>query len=158
MRYVDETFVIQQEGQKHALLEHINNVDPAIKFTVGSNQENGTIPFLDTLVKPEADNALSIIVYRKPTHTDQYSQWDSHHYLAAKYSVVSTLTHRVRTVCTKPELLNKEMQHLRKTLTKCKYPKWALDKVERNSPIEAKKIVMQNLRKKTVTASVVRLQ
>ena len=30
-------------------------MDPAIKFTVESNQENGTIPFLDTLVKPEAE-------------------------------------------------------------------------------------------------------
>ena len=45
--------------------------------------------------------------------------------------MISTLTNRARTVCTKPELLNKEIQHLRKPLTKCKYPKWALDKVER---------------------------
>ena len=64
-------------------------------------------------------------------HTDQYLQWDSHHNLAAKYSVISTLTHRARTVCTKPELLNPEIQHLRKALTKCKYPKWTLDKIER---------------------------
>ena len=28
------------------------------------------------------------------------------------------------------ELLQKEKDHLRKALTKCKYPKWALDKVE----------------------------
>ena len=49
----------------------------------------------------------------------------------AKYSVISTLTDRAKTVCTKPQLLNNEIQHLRKTLTKCKYPKWALDKVER---------------------------
>ena len=53
------------------------------------------------------------------------------HNLVAKYSVSSTLTHRARTVCTKPELLNQEKQHLRKALTKCKYPKWAVDKVER---------------------------
>ena len=50
----------------------MNKVDPAIKFTVEGNQENGAIPFLDTLVKPEKDNSLSITVYRKPTHTDQY--------------------------------------------------------------------------------------
>ena len=31
----------------------------------------------------------------------------------------------------KPELLQKEKDHLRKALTKCKYPKWALDKVEK---------------------------
>ena len=64
-------------------------------------------------------------------HTDQYLQWDNHHNLAAKYSVISTLTHRARTVCTKPELCNQEIQHLRKALTKCKYPKWALAKIER---------------------------
>ena len=109
MRYVDDTFVIQQKRQKQTFLEHFNKVDPAIKFTVDSNQENGAIPFLDTLVKPEADNTLSITVYRKPTHTDQFLQWNSHHNLAAKYSVIVTLTHRVRTVCTKPELLYKEM-------------------------------------------------
>ena len=79
MRHVDDTFVIQWEGQKQTFLEDINKVDPAIKFTVESNQENGAIAFLDTLVKPETYNTLSITVYRKPTHTDQYLQWDSHH-------------------------------------------------------------------------------
>ena len=64
-------------------------------------------------------------------HTDEYLKWDSHHNLAAKYCVISTLIHRARAVCFKPELLNNEIQHLRKALTKCKYPKGALDKVER---------------------------
>ena len=118
MRYVDDTFVIQQEGHKQTFLEHINKVDPAIKFTVEGNWESGIIPFLDTLVKPKADNTLSITVYRKPTHTDQYLKCDSHHNLVANYSVISTLIHRARTVCTKPGLLNKEMQHLTKTLIK----------------------------------------
>ena len=62
---------------------------------------------------------------------DQYLQWDSHHHLSAKYSVISTLTHRAKTVCSNPELLQNEMQHLRKVLTNCNYPKWALDKVEK---------------------------
>ena len=34
------------------------------------------------------------MVYRKPTHVDQYLQWDSHPHLSAKYSVINTLTHR----------------------------------------------------------------
>ena len=49
--YVDDTFIIQQEDQKQNFLEHINQIDPAIKFTVESNEENSAIPFLDTLVK-----------------------------------------------------------------------------------------------------------
>ena len=128
---MDDTFVIHKEVNKQGFLQHINSVDPAIKFTVEDNKEDGSIPFLDTIVKPEADGTLSITVYRKPTHTDQYLQWDSHHHLSAKFSVIHTLSHRAKTVCSKPELLQQEKDHLRKALTKCKYPKWALDKVEK---------------------------
>ena len=70
MRYVDDTLVIQQEEHKQIFLDHINRLDPAIKFTVESNQQDGAIPFLDTIVKPEADNTLSLTLYGKPTHTD----------------------------------------------------------------------------------------
>ena len=108
-RFVDGTFVIQHESHKQLFLDHINSIDPAIKFTVECSQENGTILFLDTLVKPEANNSLSVSVYRRPTHTDQYSQWDSNHNLAAKYSVIGTFTQRAKTVCTGPELFNKEI-------------------------------------------------
>ena len=74
---------------------------------------------------PKADKSLSIKVYRKPMQTNQYLQLDSHHNLAAKYSVISTLTHRAKTVCIGPELFNKEIKHLRAALTKCTYHKWA---------------------------------
>ena len=96
-----------------------------------NNKEDGAIPFLDTIVKPETDGKLSIPVYRKPTHMDQYLQWDSHYHLSTKYSVISTLTLRAKTVCSNPELLQKEIQHLRKALTNCNCTKCALDKVEK---------------------------
>ena len=98
MRYVDDTFAIQQEEQKQTFLEHNNKVDSVIKFTVEGNQENGAIPFLDTIVKLEADNTLSLTVYRKPMHSNQYLQWNSYDNLVSKCSVISTLTHRARTV------------------------------------------------------------
>ena len=107
-RYVDDTFVIHKEANKQGFLQHINSVDPAIRFTVEDNKEDGSIPFLDTIVKPEADGSLSITVYRKPTHTDQYLQLDSHHHLSAKFSVIQTLSHRASTMCSNPELLQKE--------------------------------------------------
>ena len=105
-------------------------MDPAIKFTVEGNQGNGAIPFLDTLVTPQADNSLSITVYHKLTHTDQYLQWDSHHNLSTKYSVIGTLIHRAKTVCTRPELFQMELEHLREALVKCKYPHWAISRVQ----------------------------
>ena len=122
--------MIHKAANKQGFLQLINSVDPAIRFTVEDNKEDGSIPFLDTTVKPEVDGSLSIAVYRKPMHTDQYLQWDSNHHLSPKFSVIQTLSHRASTVCSNPELLQKEKDHLRKALTKCKYPKWALDKVE----------------------------
>ena len=46
-----------------------HRINPEIKLTLEGNQGNGAIPFLDTLVTPEADNSLSNTVYHKPTHT-----------------------------------------------------------------------------------------
>ena len=62
-RFEDDTWVIQQQASKQQFLEHINTVDPAIKFTVEGTQGNGAIPFLDTLITLQADGSLSNIVY-----------------------------------------------------------------------------------------------
>ena len=118
---MDDTWGIQQ-ANKQVFLDHINSMDPAIQFTVEGNQDSGAIPILNTLVTPQADHSLSITVYYKPTHTDQYLQWDSSHNLAGKYSVIGTLTHRANTVCTTPELLNEELEHLKKAVQSANTP------------------------------------
>ena len=129
-RFVDDMWVIQQQAHKQGFLDHINSIDPAIKFTVEGNQVDGAIPFLDTLVTPLADNSLSFQVYQKPTHTYQYLRWESHHCLSCKYSVIGTLTHRAKVVCTTPEPLKEELKHLRGALSRCKYPNWAINRVQ----------------------------
>ena len=70
----------------------------------------------------------TIFPWMNPQYPKQHSP---HCHLSATFSVVLTLSHRAKTVCSKPELLQQEKDHLRKALTKCKYPKWALDKVEK---------------------------
>ena len=127
---MDDTWVIQQHAHKQCFLDHIHSIDPSIKLTVKCDQENGAISCFDALVKPEADNSLSIKVYHKPTHTNQYVQWDSHNNLSAKYSVIGTLTHRAKTVCTTLGLLNEKLQHLKEAMVRCKYPRWAIKKVQ----------------------------
>ena len=69
-------------------------------------------------------------MYQKPTHTDQYLQWESHHSLSSKYSIIGTLTLRAKVVCTTLELLKDELKHLREALGKCKYPNWAISRVQ----------------------------
>ena len=69
MPVCDDTFFIQKDENKQNFLQHINSVDMAIQFTVEKNKEDGAIPFLDTIVKPETDCKLSITVNRKPILT-----------------------------------------------------------------------------------------
>ena len=57
----------------------------------------------------------STCVYRRPTHTDLYLQWDSHYNLAFKFSVINTLTHRAKAVCSNCELLKTELKHLKRS-------------------------------------------
>ena len=49
-------------------------------------------------------------------------------WLPGTVSLVPSSTGKI--VCTGLELLNKEIPHLREALSRCKYPKWAMDKVE----------------------------
>ena len=103
-------------------------MDPHIQFTTEDAKPDGSLPFLDTIVMPQPDNSLLTSVYRKSPHTDLYFHWDSHHHLSAKYSVINTLKHRARTVCSNQQLLKEEEDHLNKTLSNCKYPAWVLNK------------------------------
>ena len=107
-RFVDDTFVIIKKTQKDSFIRHINSIDEKIQFTMEDSKNDGSIPFLDTLVTPCSDGSLSTKVYRKPTHNDLYLQWDSHHTIAAKYSVVSTLHHRAKAVCSTQQPLEDE--------------------------------------------------
>ena len=95
-RYVDDTFVILETKYKEEFFHHINTVDSHIKFTVENTREDGSIPFLDSLITPNQDGSLQTKVYRKPTHTNQYLKWDSHHAILNKYSVISSLLHRAK--------------------------------------------------------------
>ena len=75
---------------------------------------------------PQPDNSLLTSVYRKPTHTDMCLHWNSHHHLSAKFSVINTLKHRAKRVCSNQQLLKKKEDHLNRVLRRCKYPEWAL--------------------------------
>ena len=131
LRYVGDTCVIQTEDHKQHFLELINSVGTAIGLKWKTTRRMVSSHSLILLINQKPMGKLSITVYRKPSHMEQYLQWESHHHLSARYSVINTLTQRAKTVCNKLDLLQKEMEHLKKALTPCKYPKWALDRVER---------------------------
>ena len=147
LSFVDDTFAIIPKADKDAFLDHINSIDSNIHFTYEDPKEDGSIPFLNMLITPDEEGRLNINVYRKPTHTDQYLHWDSKHAITSKYSVIGTLYHRARTVCSNPNQLQNEEKHLFKSLNKCKHPNWALNRVRLKSQTSAPKKSNQNSKK-----------
>ena len=140
-RFVDDTFVIMKKAHKEEFLTHLNSVDSNIQFTTEEPRPDGSLPFLDISITPDKDGRLDTTVYRKPTHTDQYLHWDSHHTISSKYFVVGTLHHRAKTICSNSQLLQQEEEHLSEALMNCNYPIWALNRVKMkiNNPAQKKK-------------------
>ena len=132
-RYVDDTFVVIKKCHQEEFFHHINSIEDSIQFTAEDTHADGTLPFLDVLVIPQPDGSLATTVYRKPTYTGQYLQWDSHHAISAKYSVISTLFHRANEVCSSNPHLVKEQDHIKQALTTCKYPRWALNMTQKKT-------------------------
>ena len=96
-RCVDDVHSATRKDQVNKLQEHLNSIDPHITFTIEPPGTDG-LPFLDTLTKP-TPNTIESTVYRKPIHTDRYLDYNSYHPISAKLSVIHTLTHRAKQVC-----------------------------------------------------------
>ena len=125
-RYVDDVFSIIPKGNHDTMLQYLNSIDPHIKFTIEQPNTEGGIPFLDTFPKPHGEDIV-VAVYRKPTHTDRYLDFNSSHPVSAKRAVVRALMDRAENVCSDPEILAKEIDHLSKVLHYNNYPQWMIN-------------------------------
>ena len=119
---MDDTQAVQKRQYVNSLFDHINSRHDKIKFTKEEENENQQLPVLDVLMTREG-NKVTTNVYRKPTHTDHYLQWDSHHPVAHKLSVVRTLYHRVGTHIKDEKLKKVEIEKIKSDLKKMWVPR-----------------------------------
>ena len=109
-------------------------LDPKIKFTIEEEQD-GCLPFLDTCVIVNDDGTLRTMIYCKPTHTDQYLNWDSNHQLEHKIAVMRTLLTRAETVFSDPSD-PEEVRHVKKALSTNGYKKWSFEIPRKNNTMD----------------------
>ena len=77
---VDDILEIVDRGQIQNLTDPLNQVDPTENIQLTFEEESdGEIAFLDTKIIRKPDGSIKLDIYRKPTHTNQYLQFSSHH-------------------------------------------------------------------------------
>ena len=74
----------------------------------------------DTLLKRN-NGKIFVLVYRKPTHTDQYLHYSSHHQISYPQSFVSSLFNRAYSIIINKDDLTKENAKIKQVLQKNGY-------------------------------------
>ena len=92
---MDDTFTVLNRRNVYDFLQHLNNQQPSIRFTMETENDK-KLAFLDTEVLRERDGRLTTSVRRKATHTDQYLAYDSHHPQSVKRGIVKCLYERAK--------------------------------------------------------------
>ena len=111
----------------HNFFHHINNLHQNIKFTM-KEESNAELVFLDTLLKRD-DGEISVLVYRKPTHSDQYLHYSSHHQTSCKECVVSFLFNIAYSIITSKDDLHKENSRIKQVLKENGYQESIIGKI-----------------------------
>ena len=93
---------------------HINSLHQNIKFPM-EEESHGQLAFLDILLKRN-NGEISVLAYRKPTHTDQYLHYSPHHQTSCMESVVFSLFNRAYSIITNKDDLHKENARIKQVL------------------------------------------
>ena len=128
-RFVDDVYSILTRTHLENFFHHISNLHQNIKFTM-EEESNGELAFLDTLLKLN-NGQISVLVYRKLTHTDQYLHYSSHHQTNCKESVVSSLFNREYSIITNKDDLHKENARIKQVLKENGYQESIISKIFR---------------------------
>ena len=100
--------------KKKLFFHHINNLHHNIKFIV-EEESNGEQIFLENLLK-QNNGKISVLVYKKHQHTDQYLHYSSHHQKSCKESFVSFSFNRAYSIIINKNDLAKENTRIKQVL------------------------------------------
>ncbi len=136
-RYVDDVFSIIKKHALDSFHNLLNSIDPDINFTI-EHEQDGRLSFLDISVSRN-NGRLITNVYRKPTHTDNYFDFNSHHDKQHKISTAQTLLHQAASLPNTSEGRQQEREHVLKALAANGYPQKFLADVEKKRALREQK-------------------
>ena len=99
---------------------------------------------MDVLVMRDMTNsAFHTEVFRKPTYTDMYLHFDSHHHAHVKTGIIRTLLQRSKRICNSEEALTKEREHVHKVFKNNGYTTGFINRAM--SPVQPKSTPEQEI-------------
>ena len=104
--YVDNTLVLAKLSDVPQILEAFNSFHPQIQFTF-EEFPNNIVHFLDLQI-----NSSDITIYRKPTHTGQYTHFSSFTPWSHKTAWIRALLNRAYQICSNQYLLQSELKNI----------------------------------------------
>ena len=130
-RYVDDTLLLVKPNDIENVLNSFNSFHPNIQFTV-DKFENCTPHFLDLEIHPDG-----ISIYRKDTHTGQYTHYSSYCKWNYKIAWIRALIYRAIKLCDANKL-SEEFRSIKLFAAYNGYPKWVTNgifrKCQQNTP------------------------
>ena len=137
-RFVDDTFsVFQGKERAYCFFDRLNQLHPALRFTMDS-EVDAELPFMDVLVQRREGRFIRS-VYRKPTFTGLYLQWNSFAPTQQKVSLLRSLTSRAVKICS-DSMLSQELDKLRNIFLDNGYPSLVIERAVKST---AQRKVMQ---------------
>ena len=120
-RYVDDTCCGLRSDLVSDFHRHLNSTEDCIQFTL-KTESQGQLAFLDVMITHNPDRSTDTTVCRKPTHTNKYLDFSSHHPLAHKIAVVRTLYTRAQALSSSVVSRTQEERTISQALAVNRYP------------------------------------
>ena len=89
-RFVHDVISVAKKHNVQGLLQHLNKQHGRIQFTM-EMENSGSLPFMDIRITRQPQGELTKEVYQKPTHSNRYIPFSSHHPISVKSGVVACL-------------------------------------------------------------------
>jgi len=124
-RYVDDTFVLLDKTTLDDFFIHLNEIENSINLTMEQEKDN-CISFLDIKITSTDKGTISTTIYRKPTHSNRYLNFNSNHPIEHKSAVINSLVYSANYLISSDDW--KELEHIRDVLALTGYPSWLLNR------------------------------
>ena len=138
-RFVDDIFTYADPKYILNIITALNGFHPNIKFKYEFEKDR-KIPFLDVLIIRTEENQIETTVYRKPTNTNIYVNWNSYAPINWKYVTAQILIKRAYSICSTENLLEKELAFIEDVLCRYNnYPVTFVRRIVKKEEVTAKK-------------------